>query len=195
MSQLPLVLRRAEAADFAAIGTLLTGASHWLSAKGTDQWAAPWPATKGRDEDIKRAIGAGRTWIVLDRDSRPAATLTAGPNHDGIWPEERGREQAVYVRRLVVSRPYAGHGLGSQLLDWAGRHAAREYGARWVRVDAWTTNTRLHAYYNSLGFQLCGLSAIPSYPSAALFQKPVDRIRPAEDPLFRQDPGTATASG
>ena len=39
----------------------------------TDQWAAPWPNTQGRNERIRNAIKAGRTWIVRD-DARPAAT-------------------------------------------------------------------------------------------------------------------------
>jgi len=38
-------------------------------------------------------------------------------------------------------------------------------------------------------------SPIPNYPSAALFQKPAEQIRPAEGPLFREDPGTAKAPG
>jgi hypothetical protein len=29
----------------------------------------------------------------------------------------------------------------------------------------------------------------PGYPSAALFQKPVDQIGPPEEPLFRKPPG------
>ncbi len=108
-----------------------------------------------------------------------------------IWPEENERDPAVYVRRVVVSRPYAGHGLGSQLLDWAGLRASRVYGARWVRVDVWTTNEELHDYYKSQGFKYRGLCPIPDYPSAALFQKSVDQIEPPEIPLFQEDPGSA----
>jgi GNAT superfamily N-acetyltransferase len=186
-----LVLRRASIGDFGAVHSLLTEASRWLQReKDTDQWAAPWPDEDGRNERVMRAIEARRTWIAWD-DAQPAATLTVSPNHHMIWPEENGREPAVYVRRIVVSRRYARRGLGSQLLDWAGLRASRIYGARWVRVDVWTTNEELHDYYKNQGFMYRGLCPIPGYPSAALFQKPVGQIEPPEIPLFQEDPWTA----
>jgi GNAT superfamily N-acetyltransferase len=192
MGQLPFALRRAGPADLWAIRSLLTEASRWLGTKGTDQWAVPWPDENGRNERVRRAIEVGRTWVAWD-GARPVATLTASPNHHGIWPEEDGLEAAVYVRRITVSRDlrYAGQGLGGQLLDWAGLRGHRNYGARWVRVDVWTTNNRLHAYYRDQGFQRYGHSPIPGYPSAALFQKPVDEIKPADVPLFQEDPAAA----
>jgi GNAT superfamily N-acetyltransferase len=152
-----LVLRRASIGDFGAVHSLLTEASRWLQReKDTDQWAAPWPDEDGRNERVMRAIEARRTWIAWD-DAQPAATLTVSPNHHMIWPEENGRDPAVYVRRIVVSRQYARRGLGSQLLDWAGLRASRVYDARWVRVDVWTTNEELHDYYKNQGFTYRGL--------------------------------------
>jgi GNAT superfamily N-acetyltransferase len=189
MGQLPLlVLCRASPDDFDAVRSLLQEASRWLGTKDTDQWAVPWPDENGRNTNIKRAIKAGRTWIALDDAARPAATLTASPNHHGIWPEADRSEPAVYVRRITVSRRFAGQGLGSQLLDWAGLRAGSEYGAIWVRVDVWTTNEKLHKYYVARGFTERGRCPIPNYPSAVLFQKPVDRIEFPAIPLFREDP-------
>ena len=185
MGQLRLVLRQANVDDFGTVHSLLTEASRWLRTKDTDQWAAPWPDANGRNERIKKAIGAGRTWIAWDH-RRPAATLTASPNDHRIWPGACVRDPAVYVRRIVVSRGYAGQGLGAQLLDWAGLRASRIYGAVWVRVDVWTTNNELHKYYRDQGFKRCGLSPAPDYPSAALFQKPIDEIKPPENPLFQE---------
>src|SRR5579859_2308688 len=167
MGGLWFVLRRAGEDDFEAVRGLLSEASQWLRGKGTDQWAAPWPDENGRNENIRRAIRADRTWIVWDA-GQAAATLTASPNDHKIWPAGRRLERAVYVRRLTVRRRYAGIGLGGQLLDWAGLRASREYGARWIRVDVWTTNTGLHSYYRRQGFAYCGLSPVPGYPSAAL---------------------------
>jgi len=186
-----LVLRRATPGDFEAVRSLLREASRWLGTRNTDQWAVPWPDENGRNTNIKRAIRAGRTWIAWG-DSRPVATLTASPNHHMIWPAANGRDPAVYVRRITVSRrrEYAGHGLGGQLLDWAGLRANRDYGALWVRVDVWTTNTKLHDYYVNQGFEEVGRSPVPDYPSAVLFQKSVGEIKPPAAPLFREDPWT-----
>jgi GNAT superfamily N-acetyltransferase len=74
--------------------------------------------------------------------------------------------------RLVVSRSHAGRGIGAALLDWAGKRAARQYDAKWIRVDAWTTNKELHAYYKRQGFALVRTCPDPTYPSGAMFQKP-----------------------
>jgi GNAT superfamily N-acetyltransferase len=185
-----LTLRRADTGDFEAVRSLLSEASQWLGTKNTDQWAVPWPDENGCKTHIKRAIRAGHTWIVLDNKSRPAATLTISPNHHGIWADPDGPEPAVYVRRITVSRQFAGQGLGSELLDWAGLRANRDYGARWIRVDVWTTNLKLHEYYRRQGFHFLGLCSIPGYPSAALFQKAIDQIKPLEAHLFREDQGS-----
>jgi ribosomal protein S18 acetylase RimI-like enzyme len=189
MGHVRLVLRRASLDDVEAVRSLLREASRWLGTKNIDQWAVPWPDENGRNTNVKQAIRAGRTWIVLDNESRAAATLTASPNHHGIWPEPDGLEPTVHVRRITVSRQFAGRGLGSQLLDWAGLSANRDYGARWIRVDVWTTNVKLHDYYRRQGFTFCGVSPILGYPSAALFEKPIDQISGLQDPLFREDPG------
>jgi GNAT superfamily N-acetyltransferase len=138
-----------------------------------------------RSQRIQRAIQARRTWIAWD-GSQAAATITASPNHHQIWPEAKRPDPAVYIRRLVVSRRYSGHGLGAQLLDWAGMRATSEYGARWIRLDVWTTNTELHDYYLRQGFEFYDLCEDRDYPSRALFEKRTDQIKPLEDPLFRE---------
>ena len=188
MPQWPLVICRAVLGDYETVRGLLDAAAQWLECKSTDQWAAPWPDEKGFTKRVQAAIEAGRTWIARD-GVQPAATLTASPNDHGIWLAKQQNEPAVYIGRLVVSRQYSGHGLGGQLLDWAGLRAKREYGAHWIRVDVWTTNTELHDYYRDQGFEFCGLSPVPDYPSAALFQKAVDQIKPGEAQPFREDQG------
>ncbi|MFD4525580.1 hypothetical protein ACFWP7_16970 [Streptomyces sp. NPDC058470] len=39
-----------------------------------------------------------------------------------------------------------------QLLNWCSDRATRA-GASWLRLDAWTANSRLHTYYVHLGFR------------------------------------------
>jgi hypothetical protein len=76
--------------------------------------------------------------------------------------------------------------LGGQLLDWAGWKAWREHQALWVRLNAWTTNQRLHDYYRRQGFEFCGYSPDEGYPTGAMFQRPAD-ARPPEPTLFWED--------
>jgi len=177
MGTLPEALRRAGAQDFKIIIGLIDAAAQWLRGIGTDQWARPWPSEADRDKRIQSALRAGKTWIAWDGQV-PAATFTADPEDSQAWPLGSLGDPAVYVSRLVVSRGYSGQGLGAWLLDWAAARARRAYGARWLRVDVWTTNTALHDYYKGLGFDFCGLcESIPDYPSAALFQRPTQRVR------------------
>jgi|SRR5215472_5641723 len=190
MRQPRLTLSPASAHDFHAVIGLIEGARKWLRTRNTDQWSQPWPSEEDRSHRIREALQAGRTWIVWDGRT-PAATITAQPEDSGVWPKEMLADPAVYVSRLVVSRRYSGLSLGSGLLDWAAISARREYGAKWIRVDVWTTNAALHTYYHRQGFRFSGFcESIEGYPSAALFQKPTHEISLPGHPLFIQMPGT-----
>jgi hypothetical protein len=122
------------------------------------------------------------------------ATITADAEDSPVWPKDSRQERAVYVCRLVVSRPPEDKhkGLGAALLNWAGLRAWDQYGAQWIRVDVWTTNNALHDYYRRQGFEFYGFSEeLADYPSTALFQKPTGGLRPAAHPLFQLIPRSA----
>jgi GNAT superfamily N-acetyltransferase len=152
MPDWPITLRRAAVDDMGVAVRLIEEAADWLRDKGSDQWARPWPNRAGRDSRILESLSQGKTWIGWD-DAIPAATITADPGEDPYWPDDLRREPAVYVHRLVVRRLYKGAGLGAALLDWTGWTARCAYGARWIRVSAWSTNTGLHEYYQNQGFR------------------------------------------
>jgi hypothetical protein len=185
MPDWPLALRRASIGDMMIVIRLIDEAAEWLRQKGTDQWARPWPNMAGRDSRILASLSQGKTWIGW-QDRTPAATITADRDDDPYWPDDLRRDPAVYVHRLIVSRPFKGAGLGAALLDWAGGNARNDYGAVWIRVSAWTTNTALHAYYRRQGFLPCGSHPDDGYPSAARFQKPTALIQPSGRGLFRE---------
>jgi GNAT superfamily N-acetyltransferase len=185
VGNLSLLLRRAGVDDHDAIIGLIEAAAVWLhEAKHTDQWAQPWRNGEDRSNRIMRDLTAGRTWMLEDRGV-VAATITADRHDDPIWPAERQRELAVYVRRLGLSRDYAGRRLGASLLDWAGLTARRGYQAEWIRVDVWRTNRALHRYYRRQGFTPCGVSTDPDCPSGALFQKPTEPLADLPAAVFQ----------
>jgi ribosomal protein S18 acetylase RimI-like enzyme len=196
MGEPPPTVRLATKSDQDAVTTLLDAAAAWLRSKGTDQWAKPWRTEEDRRDRISRDLLAGKTWLMEDGEL-PVATFTASRQHDHqevpVWPEQSRQEPAVYVCRLTVHRDYGGAGLGAELLNWIGLTARRRYGARWIRVDVWTSNTQLRAYYQDRGFEFYADSAVADYPSGALFQKPTEGIKLTEPPLFhragRGEPG------
>jgi GNAT superfamily N-acetyltransferase len=195
MGALRLTLRRADARDYVAIIGLIEAARRWLRTKNTDQWLQPWPSEEDRHHRIRAALQVGKTWVAWDGNTL-VATITADDADTGVWPEEMVAERAVYVSRLVVSRRYAGRGVGGGLLDWAAIRARSLYGALWTRVDVWTTNQALHKYYEQQGFTHWGYcETIPDYPSAKLFQKPTAGITMPATPLFQEVPSGEIASG
>lgn len=81
-----------------------------------------------------------------------AGTITLTPDaEDGLWTDEELTDSSMFINKLTVAREYAGHNLGGRLLDWAGDRACRA-GARWLRLDAWTTSDALQRYYLEQGF-------------------------------------------
>jgi GNAT superfamily N-acetyltransferase len=178
--------------NLGAVLDLIEDARGWLWTKDTDQWEKPWPSREARDARVLKGLQRGATWIVWD-DSIPAATVTMTPRKNAaVWSKPTCTcdlaERAVFVHRLITARKYAGTGLGTELIDWAGSRGQRLYGARWIRIDVWSTNQRLHDYYVKRGFEPCGFCADPSYPSGALFQKPVSAITKPSSPQFMEFP-------
>lgn len=182
-----LKIRLAVADDMDTIIGLIDDAREWLRDKDTDQWAKPWPTEDTRKARIARGVNRGSTWVVEENGDVVATITCRDKGNPKLWTEDELDEPAVYVSRLIVCRTQAGRGLGAALIDWAGLKGKRQWGAKSIRVDVWTTNIALHEYFKRQSFE--GLRTLEfrdpwEYPSAALFQKPVDEIEPLDDPLF-----------
>jgi GNAT superfamily N-acetyltransferase len=139
-----------------------------------------------RDERVWRDLHTGSTWIVWDA-AVPAGTITVttedprDPAGRYVWPQHKRRQRALYVRRVIVKRSHAGLGLGAALIDWASEAAIQQIGTPRLRVDVWTTNRDLHAYYRGNGFRRGArrlLWKLPGYPSRALFERTVSPEAP-----------------
>lgn len=128
---------------------------------------------------------------MLRDGERTAGTITLTPEaEEGLWSAEELGDCSMFVNKLTVAREYAGRELGSRLLDWAGDRASRA-GAKWLRLDAWTTNERLQRYYLDEGFQhvrtVLEGNAVNGGPrvSGWLAQRPT---RPAKHGLIDETP-------
>jgi GNAT superfamily N-acetyltransferase len=175
---------------------LVREAVEWLrTSKDTDQWANPWPDRAGQRDRILNDLLKGKTWIVWD-GTTAAATITVDTeepldlNEQPVWPAHKRHEPALYVRRVIVSRRYAGLGLGAALLDWAAAVAKRDHDAELIRVDVWTTNTDLHSYYEGQHFirrEGRDPRELTGYPSQALFEREVTQLRSDFARLFMEE--------
>lgn len=174
-------IRPAVPDDVPAILRLIGSSAAWLQEfKKTDQWARPWPNRSERDARVAQGIEDHLTWIVEDSAGTLVGTVTCREHgNDMLWTEAEQADPAAYVSRLIVSRRHAGQGIGAALIHWAGARAVDQWGARWIRVDVWTTNNALHQYYKDQGFEHMRTLDFPDpwkYPSAALFQKPTAAV-------------------
>jgi ribosomal protein S18 acetylase RimI-like enzyme len=173
-------IRPAKRRDAKRIFGLIGESADWLQrAKDTNQWAEPWPNRRARNARVRRGIKAGLTWMVEDNGTLVGTITYREHGPDILWGADELRDPAVYVSRLIISREYAGRGIGAALIDWSGQHGIQEWNANWIRVDVWTTNTELHGYYKNQGFTHLRTKEFRKewdYPSAALFQKPTTNI-------------------
>ncbi|MGH3939720.1 MAG: GNAT family N-acetyltransferase [Pseudonocardiaceae bacterium] len=79
----------------------------------------------------------------------------------------------VYIiHRMIIDRSATRRGVGAMLLDHAERLARRD-GHQMLILDAWMSNTSLHAYYEYQGFRHVRTVLGHSAPSAAVFARPV----------------------
>jgi GNAT superfamily N-acetyltransferase len=177
-------LRLGGPGDLNEVQRLSREAAEWLRArKNTDQWARPWPDRVRHEERMLNDLVKGKTRLLWD-GAVAAGTITVdtaepvAANDQPIWPERKRREPALYVRRVIVSRKYAGLGLGAALLNWAADVAERDHAVRLIRVDVWTTNVPLHAYYERQRFtrqEGRDPGELAGYPSQALFERDVNQ--------------------
>ncbi|MGW0628955.1 GNAT family N-acetyltransferase [Streptomyces sp. NPDC002758] len=134
-------------ADLDRLLSFRTEAASWINKLGSDQWTRPYPADR-----LLATIESGTVFMLRDGE-RTAGTITlTSEAEEGLWSDEELAEPSMFVNKLTVSRDYSGRNLGGRLLDWASDRAYRS-AAKWLRLDAWTTNERLQRYYLDQGFQ------------------------------------------
>lgn len=171
---------------------LLDESAAWLSSRGIEGWPAsfrdpaPTDVPKDRVEALRRYAEIGELWVLRDEAAQRQAIATAVISHwpdldfahgwyrdeDPIDPHYRHLFDARYCYRLAVARTVAGQNVGRMMIDFA-HWLARCAGVHWLRLDCSKNNDKLHAYYQSLGFEYVSTVDRPWRKSGALFQREV----------------------
>lgn len=162
-------VRRAVPADAATIIEWRAERAAWLADRGLDQWG-----TAGLDPSafagrVAASIEAGETWI-LDRGHAPVATMAVDEHSDpSLWTDAETLD-ALFLHRVISPLASAGLHVAAPLLAHAHDLAAQRQ-RRWLRLDAWSTNTALHTFWEHRGFD--HVRTVPAVASGALFQRRV----------------------
>ncbi|GAA3597849.1 GNAT family N-acetyltransferase [Kribbella ginsengisoli] len=141
-------------------------AGEWLATRGTDQYRggldmAQVHANIDHDFDTYPFVG----WEI---NGRVVAMMALIDPETEFWTPEELAEPQTYISRFFVVEH--GKAYGSALLE-AVAAQARTQGEHWLRLNCWSTNTRLHDYYKAHGFQHVRTCNIPGRMSGAAFQK------------------------
>lgn len=150
---------------------LRRNAARWLASIGSDQWSDVSIDDTEFRRRVEQSIANGETWVATDDQDHVLATIAVDQHtNPGLWSDQE-RMDALFIHRMIRDRE-APQGTGRRLLDHAAA-LARQAGKKWLRLDAWTTNTDLHRYYQSQGFRHVRTVREHHTRSAALFELPV----------------------
>lgn len=150
------------------IHRLRNEAEEWVASKGLDQYSAgPNSKSEFAHADIDRLFDAGQ-FVGLVMDDKIAAVVAITESDKDFWTPEEMAEPQGYLTRFLVAEH--GRHYGLHLLS-AVHTAEVRRGSRWLRLDVWRTNTRLHEYYLKQGFERVRTEVVPGRMSGELFQK------------------------
>jgi hypothetical protein len=76
-------------------------------------------------------------------------------NDEQIW-EEKNKDLAIYIHRIVTNPNFRGNNLVAKIVDW-GRKYANQKELQFLRLDTLGNNTRLIAHYKNAGFDFLGM--------------------------------------
>lgn len=152
---LPLELRRATVGDAPRLQAIVAAAGLAMAEQGFSNWLTP-DATERLVEDI----ATREVYLAVPLESSnwgqsPIATFTIGDRARRPYVPEPWVDpatSALYLNRLAVDPGLQGNGIGRWCLEQIER-LARERGARAVRCDVLTANTRLRGLYERAGYE------------------------------------------
>ena len=151
---------------------LLEEAGAWLWERGIAQWP---PGSSRAQLPLLRAMLQEGVLVLAGGDERPAGGCIVTTTPTAEWEDHEHR--AATLHKLVVTREFAGRGLGGRLVAWA-ESWAREHDRLLLRLDCWDGNRFLRKFYRDLGFE--ELQVVESHGAPVrLFER---RLREAGTP-------------
>lgn len=103
---------------------------------------------------IETEIEENRQWkLVIERQM---ACIWATTFDDPIIWEEKNKDLAVYIHRIVTNPNFRGKNLVKHILEWS-KNFAKNHQKKYVRLDTVGNNQSLINHYTKVGFNFLGL--------------------------------------
>ncbi|GAA1566710.1 hypothetical protein GCM10009789_20270 [Kribbella sancticallisti] len=158
-------------------------AEQWVASKGLDQYEhGPHSKSEYAHADIDRLFDAGQ-FVGRCVDNRIVAVVAITEPDPDFWTPAEMAEPQGYLTRFLVAEHGKFHG---QALLSAVETAEIRRGSKWLRLDVWRTNTKLHDYYLRQGFERVRTAVVPGRMSGELFQ--MDLHRPGRVEVYPDSP-------
>ncbi|NEU08030.1 GNAT family N-acetyltransferase [Flavihumibacter sp. R14] len=106
---------------------------------------------------VEKEIGEKRQWKIMEGD-QIACIFAITFNDPLIW-NERDKDPAIYIHRIVTNPDFRGGSYVREIARWAQGYA-RSIDKKYVRMDTWGDNQKLKDYYVSCGFGYLGVTVL-----------------------------------
>lgn len=142
---------------------LLREIALWLEEIGQPMWSLG-----GLKKERFLAENGDAELYLVYCGEEPAGAFMLKAYNEFWWPESREGED-VFLKKLGVSRVYAGTGLSVRILEWVKREAELR-GLKHVRIEFYADREHLIKLYRNNGFQEVRRRVMPDGIEIALCQ-------------------------
>jgi RimJ/RimL family protein N-acetyltransferase len=102
---------------------------------------------------IETEIQENRQWkIVVDGK---IACIFAITFSDVLFWKEKDSEPSIYIHRIATNPAFRGNHYVKNIINW-GKSYCKRHEKDFIRMDTWSDNPKLVAYYEKCGFKLVG---------------------------------------
>lgn len=121
-----------------------------------------YPTWKGYDKDALAAEIAHHLQYKIVNGSEILGVFSISYTDPGTWGE-RDTGNALFLHRTITNPNFKGQRVFERIRNWAIQFAKEKH-LDYIRMDTWTDNPQLIAYYESYGFNVVAERITPNVP-------------------------------
>lgn len=108
-------------------------------------------------QKLEKEIAENRHWKIVMDDGQIGGVFSITYHDADIW-FEKDNDISIYVHRIAVNPAYRGAGFVPFIIKWAKNYVTST-GRKYIRIDTFSDNEKLIAYYLRCGFVYAGVES------------------------------------